>query len=96
MQDFSVFCSLMLPLFFHFILAELMKPKKTVKKVAEGTSEYQAAWILDSDGSEISGDETDEDDEQGEDMEPASASDEESYMDEDMEDVVCNNIRSYK
>lgn len=71
-----------------------MKPKKTVKKVTEGTSEYQAAWILDSDGSEISGDETDEDDEQDEGMEPASASDEESYMDEDMEDVVCDNLRS--
>lgn len=71
-----------------------MKPKKTVKKVAEGTSEYQAAWILDSDGSEISGNETDDEDEEDGDIEPASASDEESNMDEDMEDVVCDNLKS--
>lgn len=66
---------------FHVNLAEL-KPKKIVKKVAEGTSDYQAAWIIDSEGSEIS-DDSEESEEEDEHM-----SDENSNMDEDMDDMV--------
>ncbi|GFS48025.1 pre-rRNA-processing protein TSR1 homolog [Nephila pilipes] len=32
--------------------AEQLKPKKSVRKVTEGTSEYQAAWICDSENEE--------------------------------------------
>ncbi|CAB3365603.1 Hypothetical predicted protein [Cloeon dipterum] len=68
--------------------------KKIVKKVPKGTSEYQAAWIPDSDGESVDDEEDDEDDE--EDPMYDAVSEEESECDEneedDMESVTMSEI----
>jgi len=38
----------MVALYAVCIVAELQAKRKTVKRVPKGTSEYQAAWIIDS------------------------------------------------
>lgn len=69
-----------------YILAEL-QPKKKIKKVREGTSEYQSAWIIDSEGSDLSEDSEEEHDEEME----SNMSEDKSDMDEDanFDDTVC-------
>ncbi|XP_015927815.2 pre-rRNA-processing protein TSR1 homolog [Parasteatoda tepidariorum] len=70
------------------LAAAEMQPKRTVKKVAEGTSEYQASWIIESENedSENSGDESDmEDAEPNESFENCEL--ENTDMDQDMGDT---------
>ncbi|XP_054710235.1 pre-rRNA-processing protein TSR1 homolog [Uloborus diversus] len=58
-----------------------LRPKKERKRVAEGTSEYQSAWIVDSEESDAS---EDEDDSESVDQSMSQASEE---MDCEMDDV---------
>ena len=79
-----------------------IKPVK--KKVPKGTSDYQAAWILDSEEEEVtdeSGDENEEDDEddddeddaeEGSDEDEESIGDDASSIKEEEMETVCNNI----
>ena len=39
--------------FLHLTLAALKAKTKVVRKVPKGTSEYQAAWIVDSEEEEV-------------------------------------------
>lgn len=63
--------------------AAALKPKKSKKRVTEGTSEYQATWIVDSESESCS----DSESEDGEEDEADSMSEGESNMDEDMEET---------
>ncbi|KAF4527217.1 hypothetical protein B566_EDAN010565, partial [Ephemera danica] len=75
--------------------AELARKKKIVKRVPKGMSEYQAAWIPDSDGEEeeMSTDNEEEDDEDGV---PKAMSEEESCSGasdvDDMESITVSEV----
>ena len=52
------------------VQTEVLQEKKVLKKVPQGTSDYQAAWITNSDDEdELGDDENDEDNEFEEEME---------------------------
>lgn len=85
-KEFRVECTKVYSVlvWFDFYFSAELKPQKDVKKVVEGTSEYQSAWIVDSEGSEISDEESSEEEAELE----STMSDEESVVDEDMTDLV--------
>jgi pre-rRNA-processing protein TSR1 len=65
--------------------AELTAKKKQVKRVPKGTSDYQAAWIVDS-GDEQEGDDDDDESMEGDEDEMEEESEEESGVEEDEEE----------
>lgn len=73
-----------------------VKPRFTTKRVPVGTSEYQAAWILEDEEDELSGEEEEEEEREVEldafgnlpaEMEPADVDHREQEDEDDLEDV---------
>lgn len=67
---------------------EEAESKKVKKKVPKGTSEYQAAWILDSEEEEETDEEDDEDDEDDEDKENEDYSEDEEDDEEEEDEQI--------